>query len=168
MNLSDTSRKFLRELVTILDSRGWIEADSDSEVINFPLILVGNGGSAAIASHICNDMVKLDRQCMVPDYATLTCLANDYGWDRAMAKYVYAMSPATLIAISSSGRSQNIINACKVIGKSRTITLTGFYPDNPVRQLGRTNYYVPSHNYGIVECAHLAILHSLVNPGTIG
>ena len=170
MNLSDTSRKFLRELVTILDSRGWIEVDTDwaTTLITYPTVLIGNGGSATIASHICNDLVKSGLQATIPDYATLTCLANDFGWENAFAKYVYTMRPATLIAISSSGRSQNIINACKVIGKSRIITLTGFDPDNPVRQLGRTNYYVPSHNYGIVECAHLAILHSLVNPGTIG
>jgi D-sedoheptulose 7-phosphate isomerase len=76
---------------------------------------------------------------------------------------------STLIAVSSTGRSHNI---CVAAQRARdagayVMTFTGFDPDNPLRKLGQTNYWVPSANYGIVECAHMILLHSIVNPGDV-
>ena len=121
-----------------------------------------------VAAHIANDLTKKGWSANTPDITSISCLANDYGWDEAFERWVNAQMDdnTTLVAISSSGQSSNIIKAC-IEHVNRVITFTGFSPDNPVRKLGHTNYYVPSDNYGIVECAHLAILHSIVNPGTI-
>jgi D-sedoheptulose 7-phosphate isomerase len=71
-----------------------------------------------------------------------------------------------VVAISSSGKSLNIVQAAYAAREAgaRLITLSGFDAMNPLRQLGEHNYYVPSFNYGIVEIAHLAILHSLAKP----
>ena len=133
------------------------------------VLFVGNGGSQAIAAHTANDLNKLGRPALLPDLATLTCFANDYGWEKALENWVcvHLTKMDTLVAISSSGQSKNILNAALAAGKDQTITLSGFKEDNPLRKLGRTNYYVPSSNYGIVECAHQAVLHSLVNPGEV-
>jgi D-sedoheptulose 7-phosphate isomerase len=162
MSLSTTSLAFLRELHKALEG---VEVNRNDWAPKGRTLIIGNGGSAAIAAHIANDMNKAGHPALVPDYATLTCFANDIGWDRAMAHWVH-VHEGTLIAISSSGQSQNIINACKTAYPNGfVVTLTGFDADNPVRKLGHTNYWVPSHNYGVVECAHLAILHSIVNPG---
>jgi len=133
------------------------------------MFFIGNGGSAAVASHIVNDLVKIgfDAQTLL-EPSILTCLANDSGWTDV---FDYQLSyrnvvDTTLIAISSSGASKNIVTAAQKfkLKKGKVITFSGFASDNPLRQLGHVNYWVPSHNYGIVECAHLAILHSIVNP----
>lgn len=123
-----------------------------------------------MASHIANDIVARGGSALtLTDPATLTCAANDYGWHEALAIQVRALSNAyrILIAISSSGKSQNILNAVSVAKESgaKIVTFSGFSPNNPLRALGDCNYYVPSSNYGIVEIAHLAILHAIVNPG---
>ncbi len=135
------------------------------------VFLIGNGGSAAVAMHICNDINNKGGAALVPDYATITAFANDRGWDKALQKWVedHLGLDSLLIAISSSGKSQNILNAVDAAKRfnAPVLTLTGFKVDNPLRALGDLNYYVPSTNYGVVECAHLAILHSIVNPGVL-
>ena len=79
----------------------------------------------------------------------------------------YVEENDALICISSSGESQNIIEAA-AFAQSRgafVATFTGFEWNNPLRMIGDVNYWVPSSNYGVVECAHLVLLHSIVNPG---
>src|SRR5580704_19153684 len=106
------------------------------------LIFVGNGGSAAIASHMATDYSKNGdiRALALNDGAMLTCLGNDLGYDRVFAKQIelHARSGDVLVAISSSGRSANILNAVKAAHAAgcTIVTLTGFTPDNPLRGLG--------------------------------
>ena len=133
------------------------------------IFLCGNGGSAAVAAHIANDLVKQGSSAFsLTEPAILSCLANDEGWERVFADQiqVHARPSDTVVAISSSGKSLNIVQAAYAAREAgaRLITLSGFDAMNPLRQLGEHNYYVPSFNYGIVECAHLAILHSLAKP----
>lgn len=133
------------------------------------LIFVGNGGSAGICGHMATDFSKNGgmRATALNDAATLTCLANDYGYEHVFAKQIewHAASGDLLIAISSSGRSQNILNAVRAARNAgcRVITLSGFRPDNPLRGLGDFNLYVASQEYGFVEVGHLAILHGILD-----
>ncbi len=129
------------------------------------LLFVGNGGSAAIASHMAVDYSKNGRMRSTAfnDPMVLTCLGNDLGYENVFSAQIaqQARPEDTLVAISSSGRSPNILNAvaaarsvgCPVVG------LSGFDPDNPLRRLGDLNFYVPSHEYGFVELLHLSVLH---------
>lgn len=132
--------------------------------------LIGNGGSTTVAQHIAVDMVKNGFSAFaLTDPAVMSMLANDTKWGSVFDEQilVHGRSNDVLIAISSSGNSDNIINAVEY-AKSRfmtTLVLSGFAPGNPLRALGGVQYYVPSSNYGVVEIAHLAILHSIVNPG---
>jgi len=133
--------------------------------------LIGNGGSQAVASHIATDLMKFRKipAHALTDPALMSCLANDYGYENALREAIdrYITAGDCLICISSSGRSKNIIKAA-AFAQSRgayVVTFTGFDADNPLRQIGDCNYWVPSHNYGVVEIAHLTILHSIVNPG---
>src|SRR5258705_13773427 len=105
MNLSTTSLAFLRELGKALE---WVEKTGSGELIMHHVLLIGNGGSAAVAAHICNDLNNKGRPAIVPDYATMTALANDYGWEKALGDWTvtHTMVDSTLIAISSSGRSK--------------------------------------------------------------
>jgi D-sedoheptulose 7-phosphate isomerase len=131
-------------------------------------ILVGNGGSAAIASHHANDFGRNAglRAIAFNDGALITCLANDYGYEEAFAQAVrlHGDSGDALIAISSSGKSPNILHAVLEARKRGifTITFSGFAADNPLLSLGHLNFHVPSESYGIVETAHLLLLHAFV------
>lgn len=129
------------------------------------VIFIGNGGSAAIASHQAVDFWKNGgiRAIAFNDSSLLTCIGNDYGYEHVFAKPIemFAETPDVLMAISSSGKSQNILRGVEM-AKSKgcsVITLSGFRPDNALRQKGHINFYVPSQSYGFVEISHLAICH---------
>lgn len=133
------------------------------------LIIVGNGGSASIASHIVTDFVK---NLNIPalsfsDSSLLTCLSNDLGYEKVFSAPIGVLAKGgdILFAISSSGKSKNILNAV-IEGKRKgcfVITFSGFLPANPLRKMGSLNFYVPSSSYGAVEIAHLAICHAIVD-----
>ena len=99
--------------------------------------------------------------------ALLTCMANDYGYENVFAKPIemFAEADDMLFAISSSGQSPNILNACEsALAKNcNVITFSGFSSDNPLRKLGRMNFYVPSTHYGFVELAHQVLIHCILD-----
>lgn len=134
------------------------------------ILFIGNGGSAAIASHMSVDYSKNGGVPAIAfnDPMALTCFANDYGFEDVFAKQIaIATKPwDVLVAISSSGRSANIINGVIEAQKHhlQVITLSGFDEDNPLRTMGNINMYVPSHDFGVVEVTHLSILHAMVKP----
>lgn len=138
------------------------------------LIFIGNGGSNAICSHMMEDFIKVGRIPAVSftDPALITCFANDYGYEHAIQEWLRVIhQPGDLLyAISSSGKSQNIINAAYYVKEQgdQVITLTGFLPDNPLSQIGHANYNIPVTSYGVVECFHQTLVHlildTLVNP----
>jgi D-sedoheptulose 7-phosphate isomerase len=133
------------------------------------LIFVGNGGSAAIASHMATDYSKNGgvRSLALNDASMLTCLGNDLGYDRVFAKQIelHARSGDLVIAISSSGRSANILNAVDAAAAAgcTIATMSGFTPDNPLRRKGEWNFYVASDRYGFVEIGHLTICHAVLD-----
>jgi D-sedoheptulose 7-phosphate isomerase len=133
------------------------------------ILFVGNGGSAAIASHMAIDYSKNGGFSALAfnDGAALTCLGNDLGYDQVFAKQVelHGRSGDLLVAISSSGNSANILNAVEV-ARDRGIAvlgLSGFGPDNKLRTLGDVNIYVPNGLYGFVEIAHLTVCHAILD-----
>ena len=78
---------------------------------------------------------------------------------------MFADSGDILMAISSSGRSENILLAVEAAkGKGcKVITMSGFSPDTPLRLTGDLNFYVPSDSYGYVEITHLALCHCILD-----
>ena len=133
------------------------------------IILVGNGASAAIASHVAVDFTKTAgiRAINFNEADLITCLANDHGYEHWVEKALdfYADPNDLLILISSSGMSPNIINAA-LYAKTKKIsfiTFSGFRPDNCLRQLGEINFWVNSKKYNIVETVHQTWLLALVD-----
>jgi D-sedoheptulose 7-phosphate isomerase len=133
------------------------------------ILLVGNGGSAAVVSHMQNDFCKAAgvRALVFTEQPLLTALSNDDGYDSAFetATRLWVDTEDVLIAISSSGRSDNILRASKValaVGAS-LVTLSGFSTDNPLRTMGAVNFHVNSDSYGLVETAHAAIGHFITD-----
>jgi D-sedoheptulose 7-phosphate isomerase len=133
------------------------------------LMYIGNGGSAAIASHLAIDYCKNGgiRSLAFNDSSALTCLGNDLGYESVFAKQVdfHARSGDLLIAISSSGNSPNIL-AGVAAARARDcgiITFSGFSEDNDLRRTGDINFYVRSSEYGLVEVAHLSLSHAILD-----
>lgn len=124
------------------------------------LLFIGNGGSQAIAAHAATDYQRhLGVHCDTPSsIAYMTAATNDFGYSDAFASWVTsaARPGAVLVAVSSSGQSDNIIRSiesAKSVGAG-VLTLSGFLPNNPLRELGDVNVYVPSDKYQVVEAVH--------------
>lgn len=136
---------------------------------NKKLIFLGNGGSAAIASHAATDFFKNGgaRTMTFNDASLLTCLSNDYKYEEAFERGVERMADKgdIVFAISSSGKSANILKAAQAgtKGGAQVVTLSGFGADNPLRKLGDINFYVPSNSYAHVENIHLLICHMILD-----
>jgi D-sedoheptulose 7-phosphate isomerase len=133
------------------------------------LIFVGNGGSAGIASHLAIDFSKNGglRSLAFNDPAALTCLGNDLGYENVFARQLdfHARPGDLLIAISSSGRSPNILGAVKAARTRdcKVATFSGFTEENELRRTGDINFFVRSREYGFVEVAHLALCHAVLD-----
>lgn len=123
-------------------------------------MIMGNGGSAAIASHVATDLSKNAkiRAVCFNDASLITCLSNDYGYSEWMAKAIrlYGDEGDLAIFISSSGKSSNITKAAKAARSKdiKVVTFTGFDADNPLRQEGDLNFWLDSHAYNVVENIH--------------
>ena len=133
------------------------------------VMLVGNGGSEAIVSHVQNDIAKAVgiRAMVFTQPPLLTAQANDDGYGSVFERPVelWAEPRDILLTVSSSGSSENILRSVRVAsGKGcRVITFSGFSPDNPLRGMGDLNFYVGSHVYGYVETAHAALTHFITD-----
>jgi len=127
--------------------------------------LVGNGGSSGIVSHGAIDFLNACgfKAHALTDNSLLTCMANDYGYENVFSqplKTLFSEGDA-LVAISSSGTSKNIVNACEEVKDKAglIVTFSGFGDDNPLRKNGDYNFWLDSRNYGYVEIGHALLLH---------
>ncbi len=177
--------KYLKEIGALLSGvectyKGGKKVDMDEAVIAVSTMLVeaasdghtvmaiGNGGSAAMSAHFTEDLVKLrGMRAMSFDSAPLlTCLGNDIGFNHVyeFPVKIFANDGVTF-AVSSSGQSDDILRAARAASRRRcaVVTLSGFTPNNPLRRAGNVNFFVPSESYGMVESAHAAILHCIVD-----
>jgi len=133
----------------------------------------GNGGSASIANHMQCDHMKgirtgTDLAPQVLSLSTnvevLTAIANDIGYHEV---FVYQLQSQArpgdvLIAVSSSGRSRNIVDALTWARDNglRTIAITGF-EGGAARTVAEVAIHVDCTNYGVVEDLHQAVMHAL-------
>ena len=131
--------------------------------------LIGNGASASMASHIAADLGKnaqLDTRVFT-DLSLITALANDLCYEEVFAEPLRRCLKQgdMLVAISSSGRSPNIMRAAQEARNQGglVVTLSAMQPDNPLRSAGDYNFYVPADTYGLAETSHAAILHYWVD-----
>lgn len=156
INTEQGARKFIEQLL--------INKEKGKAVY-----IIGNGGSASIASHALTDFLNVCRlrAFTLHDSSLITCMANDFGYENAFARIINTVvCPGDiLIAISSSGKSANICNAARISAEKGAliITLTGFSKDNPLRKLGDLNCWLDSTDYGMVEIGHQFILHNIAD-----
>lgn len=157
---TDCSDRFINEgvdeLVNVMRSRR--------------VFFIGNGGSGACCDHMANDLCLTEKATGISLTNTnnITCIANDFGFDQIFAKqleWLRTDDDYVLIAMSCSGKSANIIKAIEYAKSLQmyVVTLTGKEPDNPMRDMGNLNFYVPSQSYGVVQIAHEAIIHCAID-----
>lgn len=129
------------------------------------IFLVGNGASASMASHMAADLAKnghLHTE-VFSDLSLITAISNDMSYEQVFSEPLSrrAKEGDMLVAISSSGKSPNVLRAVKVANdaKMTVVTLSGMGADNPLRASGTLNFYVAAQTYGYAESCHAVILH---------
>jgi len=126
-------------------------------------IFIGNGGSAAVASHKALDywFTGKIRGISFSDYVNLTCVSNDFGYQNIFVKQIemFANKDDILFAISSSGNSENIILAVEAARNRgcQVFTFSGFEETNRLRKLGDLNFYTSCLHFNKVESIHLLL-----------
>lgn len=133
------------------------------------ILLCGNGGSASDSQHIAAEFVnrfKINRRplpaiSLTTDTSNITSIANDFGFQYIFSKQIQAIANKqdVLIAITTSGNSENIIEALKVAKEKNILTLsmTGKNISN-VEIYSDLNFSIPSDETGVVQQAHITIL----------
>ena len=140
------------------------------------IFVIGNGGSAANASHICEDLGKgtlhdFDRQkrlkimSLTDNTPYILAWANDEGYHRIFIEQLknLAEHDSILLAISGSGNSRNILEAVDYANQAglKTVAISG-YDGGQLLQKAQYALHVPSFNMGMVESVHLLIFHYII------
>jgi D-sedoheptulose 7-phosphate isomerase len=127
--------------------------------------MIGNGASASMASHFAADLSKNGRlhAQVFSDLSLITAISNDMGYEHVFAEPLRRRGRKgdMLVAISSSGRSPNIlaaVDAADELGIT-VVTLSAKDAGNPLRRRGHLNLYVAAETYGLAETSHAAALH---------
>ena len=163
-NLVISSEEMMNDLLLVKDALKFASRKGNKSII------VGNGGSAAIASHFAVDLTKNAKtRCVNFNESDLiTCFSNDYGYEHWVEKAVefYGDDGDVFIGISSSGSSKNILNGCLAARKkkfSKVITLSGMNSENSLRKLGDINLWANSKAYNHIENIHQFWLLAIVD-----
>lgn len=136
--------------------------------------LFGNGGSAALASHLACDLGKGTAYCnggkrfralaLTDNLPTLTAWANDAGYEDVFSEQLrnFVQPHDVAFAISGSGNSKNVLNALQVAREAgaTTVGFSGFQ-GGEMKSLCDLCVVVPSHNMQIIEDLHLSMAHAI-------
>ena len=165
-----TKEKILAECVGTIEKIG--DALSRALKGGKKILFCGNGGSAADAQHIaaelvgrfCQEREALPAIALTTDTSILTCLGNDYGYDRIFSRQIEALGQAgdVLVALTTSGNSQNILAALQAAKSKgvRTIVLTG-KDGGKARGLADIALVIPSSNTQRIQESHITVGHIL-------
>jgi D-sedoheptulose 7-phosphate isomerase len=140
------------------------------------VFIIGNGGSGANASHLCQDLGKgtlhdfekqkrLRVMSLTDNTPYILAYGNDLGYDRIFVEQLknFGRPGAVLLAISGSGNSPNILKAVEWANANglTTVGITG-YDGGKLKKMCHQSLHVPSFNMGAVEAVHAVVFHYLV------
>jgi D-sedoheptulose 7-phosphate isomerase len=179
MKVSELVAAYLEQLKSCVDSLAVEQVERVVEVLQRAkrdgrcIFVVGNGGSAATASHLAGDLCRSDAGtgghglrsiCLTDNTAALTAMANDHGYESALAELLALQVRAgdVLVAISGSGSSPNILRAVEVASArgATTVALIGFGGGELLNLVDHA-ICVETRHYGVVEDVHLVVSHLL-------
>lgn len=185
INLQNSSKSYIARLQKLLSEIELEKLEQAAKLLtqayekNKKVLIIGNGGSAATASHMATDLSKTVRGHKLSDKikgfraisltdssANITALSNDTGYENVYSEQIKTQGEKEdiLIAISSSGNSPNIIKATALAQKMglKVITITGF-GGGKLGKMGDTNIITHHNEYGPVEDIQLIINHILTS-----
>ena len=157
--LLDVARKIAAAMIEVLRS-------------GHKILIIGNGGSAADAQHIAAEIVGRYRQdrpayaaiALTTDTSALTSIANDYGFEQVFARQVEGLGQCgdVLLALSTSGKSPNILAALR-LARQRGLVTVGFTGNEgeTLRALCDHLLVAPTHDTPLVQQIHLAVAHGI-------
>jgi len=137
---------------------------------SLPILICGNGGSAADSQHVAGELVgrflkerkALDVKALTTDTSIITAWANDYSFDTIFSRQVeaYGKSGGILWVFSTSGKSSNILNAVKAANKigMNVISMTGDF-NTQISELSKINLPVPSKSTPRIQELHMVTYH---------
>jgi len=180
---ADFARRYLDRLAGLLQSIDTEEVGKVAGVLEEArrrgrkIFLIGNGGSAATASHMANDLGigckehtgrRFQTISLTDNVPVMTAIANDYGYDEVfVGQLEYLLSPRdVVIAISASGNSSNVVRAVRYAARKNAVTV-GFvgFDGGALRRLCDHVVWVktPKGEYGPVEDIHMILDHLLMS-----
>jgi D-sedoheptulose 7-phosphate isomerase len=171
--------EYLKEIfdkIDLTEIKEFIELLLMARETGATIFFMGNGGSAATASHFANDLAFGTNEYEKPfkvmsitdNVATLTALGNDYGYDEIFIRQlrIYAKKGDVLVGISASGNSQNLINAFEYasISEIKTVALTAF-DGGKMKEIADYGVHIPTDKkeYGPAEDLHMILDHLVGN-----
>lgn len=148
------------------------ELVADAILSGHTLYTAGNGGSAADAMHLAEELIGRYRHnrrplpaiCLNADVGAMTCIANDFGYDEVFARQLTALGKPgdVLIVFSTSGNSSNIINALSTARARGMVTIALLGKDGGMaRNLADHALIVPSQNTARIQEVHTLFLHAI-------
>ena len=168
--------KSVLDQLNIDDISKFIDTIKEARENNQFIYFIGNGGSAATASHFANDLAIGTRSSKKPfrilsltdNVPVLTAIGNDFGYDEIFTKQLeaYLKPNDVVVAISASGNSPNVVKALEYAKKmsAKTVSLTGF-DGGKIKSMADVNLHVPTvkGEYGPVEDVHMIFDHIIGN-----
>ncbi len=164
----ETKQKVIQNLTKEIENSANILINSLKN--NKKILICGNGGSAADAQHFATELIirfEKDRKSLpaislTTDTSTLTACSNDFGYDEVFKKQVESLGNEgdVLVGISTSGNSNNIINALNLAKEKgmKTICLNG-KDGGKINSLD-SNLIIPSQNTARIQESHITIIHT--------
>ncbi|QFR48344.1 SIS domain-containing protein [Sulfurimonas lithotrophica] len=174
--MQEFAKSYIENLIDILKN---IDVNTVSKIVKKldatkgRIYILGNGGSAATASHMVNDLgvglkrrniKKFDVMSLSDNTPVCSAISNDIGYENVFYMQLKDIlkKEDLIIAISCSGNSENIIKAVKYAKEQNTsiIGITGF-DGGKLKQLSDINFHIPTKKdeYGLVEDAHMILDH---------
>jgi D-sedoheptulose 7-phosphate isomerase len=166
--LAQVDRKQIQTMVDLV---------TEAYVNEKTVFIIGNGGSGANASHLCEDLGKgtlhdfekqrrLKVMSLTDNTPYILAWGNDTAYDRIFVEQLknFVEKGAVLIAISGSGNSPNVITAIEYANSHgmKTLGVTG-YDGGKLKKIAHHNVHVPSFNMGMVESVHSTLFHYLLD-----
>jgi D-sedoheptulose 7-phosphate isomerase len=172
------ARGYLNYLKQVLDGidpdevARFIATLLDARARGAMVFFIGNGGSAATASHFANDLSIGTNEYELPfrvvsladNVPVLTALGNDFGYDEVFVRQLRVLGKEgdVLVAISASGNSPNLLKAFAFAAKAgiRTVAITAF-DGGKLKRMANESIHVPTgpKEYGPAEDAHMVLDH---------
>ena len=182
LSIKDYSKSYIDYLSSVLSNISLTDIEKFVEVLlearerESSIFFIGNGGSAATASHFANDIAIGTRTYEKPfraislcdNQAVITAIANDDGYEKIFSQQLQVLlkKQDVVVAISASGNSPNLLDAIDTAKKMNTITVgISAFDGGKMKEMVDVSLHVPTEKgeYGPAEDAHLVLDHLISN-----